>query len=56
MLQQILVFIVFGIAVGYLLKKFVLGPILESRRKAIPGTRTIDGHKTKCGNKDCGCH
>ncbi|WP_157663427.1 MULTISPECIES: hypothetical protein [unclassified Gilvibacter] len=54
MIQKILVFVVFAIAVGYLLKKFVWNPIFESRRK--PAVGTLDGGKTKCGNKDCGCH
>ena len=56
MFQQILVITVFAIAVGFLLKKFVLAPILESRRKAASGVGTLDGGKTKCGNKNCGCH
>jgi hypothetical protein len=52
-MQTILVLITFCIATGYLLKKFVWNPIFESRQKTTP---TLDGNKTKCGKKDCGCH
>lgn len=53
MFQTVLVFLVFSLALGYLLKKFVWNPIFESRKKSMG---TLDGDKTKCGNKDCGCH
>ncbi|MEZ4875232.1 MAG: hypothetical protein R2793_07255 [Flavobacteriaceae bacterium] len=52
-MQTILVIITFGIALFFLLKKFVWSPIFESRKKSLG---TLDGGKTKCGNKDCGCH
>ncbi len=52
-MQTVLVLITFSLAVGFLLKKFVWDPIFESTRKTIS---TVDGERTKCGNKDCGCH
>ncbi len=52
-MQTILVISTFCIAAGFLLKKFVWNPIFETRGKS---TGTLDGGKTKCGNKDCGCH
>lgn len=52
-MQTILVIITFCIATGFLLKKFVWNPIFEARQKSLG---TLDGGKTKCGNKDCGCH
>ncbi|WP_435578151.1 hypothetical protein [Gilvibacter sp.] len=54
MIQKTLVLIVFAFAAGFLLKNFVWNPIFESRRKTTAGT--LDGGKTKCGDKDCGCH
>lgn len=51
-MQTILVLITFALALGFLLKKFVWDPVFESQKKSL---RTIDGQKTKCGNKDCGC-
>ena len=51
--QTVLVLLVFCIALGYLLKKFVWVPIFESRKRTVG---TLDGGKTKCGNKDCACH
>jgi flagellar biogenesis protein FliO len=52
-MQTILVILTFSVAAGYVLKKFVWSPIFEGRQKT---SGTIDGGKTKCGNKDCGCH
>ena len=52
-MQFILVFVTFILALGYLVKKFVWTPIFETRIKS---STTLDGQKTKCGNKDCGCH
>tara|TARA_B100001057_G_C22602735_1_gene853443 strand:+ start:258 stop:416 length:159 start_codon:yes stop_codon:yes gene_type:complete len=52
-MQTILVIITFSLAVAYIVKKFVWTPVFESRGKA---SGTLDGGKTKCGNKDCGCH
>ena len=52
-MQTILVILTFILAVGFLLKKFVWDSIFEGRQKA-PGT--LDGGKTKCGDKNCGCH
>ena len=52
-MQTILVLITFTLALGYMLKKFVWTPVFETRKKSLG---TIDGQKTKCGNKDCGCH
>ena len=46
-IQSILVYIVLAIAVGYLVKKFVL-----PARLFAPGKR---GDKV-CGQDDCGCH
>ena len=52
-MQTILVLITFLIAAGFLIKKFVWNPIFEGRQSA---SGTLDGDKTKCGKKDCGCH
>lgn len=52
-MQTILVLITFLIAAGFLLKKFVWNPIFEGRQNS---GGTLDGGKTKCGKKDCGCH
>ncbi|HPF09830.1 MAG TPA: hypothetical protein PKW08_10645 [Flavobacteriaceae bacterium] len=52
-MQTILVLLIFGVALGYLLKKFVWNPLVESPKKT---TGTLDGGKTKCGKKDCQCH
>jgi hypothetical protein len=52
-MQTILVIIIFSAAAGFLLKKFVWNPIFETRDKS---SRTLDGDRTKCGKKDCGCH
>jgi hypothetical protein len=52
-MQTILVILVFSLAAGYLLKKFVWNPIFEGRQKSLG---TLDGGKTKCGDKDCSCH
>lgn len=52
-MQTVLVLITFTLAVGFLLKKFVWEPIFESRKKTVT---TMDGGRTKCGNKDCACH
>lgn len=51
-MQTILVIIVFALALGFLLKKFIYVPVMETRRKT---THTLDGDRTKCGNKNCGC-
>ncbi len=53
-MQTTLVILTFVIATGYILKKFVWNPLFENRKKTTLGT--LDGDKTKCGNKDCGCH
>ncbi|GER58783.1 hypothetical protein [Patiriisocius marinus] len=53
MIQGILVFITFIIAVGYVLNKFIIAPIIE-KKKVLPNT--LDGGKTKCGSSNCGCH
>ncbi|MCT8339233.1 hypothetical protein [Luteirhabdus pelagi] len=53
-MQTILVFITFALAVGFLLKKFIYDPIVDSRKTTPIGT--LDGGKTKCGKSDCGCH
>ncbi|MFS4455109.1 hypothetical protein [Maribacter sp. 2304DJ31-5] len=46
-LQHILVYITVAMAVGYMLKKFVLPKSLLSSKK----------RNTKaCGQEDCGCH
>jgi hypothetical protein len=54
-MQTVLVLITFSLAVGFLLKKFVWDPISESRKKVV-SSPTLDGGRTKCGNKDCACH
>ncbi len=46
-LQNILVFITVTLAVGYLVKKFLLPKTLYASKK--------EKSKT-CGNSDCGCH
>lgn len=51
-MQTTLVIITFCLAAGFILKKFVWNPIFESRKRSLG---TLDGGKTKCGNKDCGC-
>lgn len=51
-MQTTLVIITFALASGFLLKKFVWNPVFESRKRSLG---TLDGGKTKCGNKDCGC-
>ncbi|MAN28276.1 MAG: FeoB-associated Cys-rich membrane protein [Mesonia sp.] len=45
MIQEILVFITFLIAVGFLVKKF----FWKSPKKAT-------GSESACGKSDCGCH
>ena len=52
-MQTLLVLITFSLAAGFLIRKFVWNPLFESRQTP-PGT--LDGGKTKCGKKDCGCH
>ena len=51
-MQIILVIITFCLASGFLLKKFVWNPIFEAKSKS---NGTLDGGRTKCSNKDCGC-
>ncbi|SEM08317.1 hypothetical protein SAMN04487910_4096 [Aquimarina amphilecti] len=46
-IQNILVFIVFAIAIAFLIKKFVWKPKVVATNKKIPGN---------CGNNGCGCH
>lgn len=53
MIQPLLVLITFILAAGFLIKKFVWKPIFELKNKT---SKTIDGHKIKCGKSDCGCH
>ncbi len=52
-MQTVLVIIIFALAVGFLLKKFLWTPVFEIRQKT---AGTLDGDKTKCGKNDCGCH
>ena len=52
-MQTVLVISTFTLAAGYLLKKFVWNPIFVRDQKSI---RTLDGGKTKCGDKDCACN
>lgn len=52
-MQNVLVIITFSLALVFILKKFVWAPIFEGRKKS---TGTLDGGKTKCGEKDCKCH
>ena len=46
-LQSILAYLILALAIGFLLKKYVL-----------PKSLFASGKKTthKCGNDDCGCH
>lgn len=53
MLQGILVLITFVIAVGYILNKFVIAPIIEKKKVL---SSSVDGDKSKCGSSNCGCH
>ncbi|WP_299258701.1 hypothetical protein [uncultured Aquimarina sp.] len=46
-IQNILVLIVFTIAIGFLIKKFFWKPQVSSVNKKIPGS---------CGKGGCGCH
>ncbi|MBU2948061.1 hypothetical protein [Zobellia uliginosa] len=46
-LQPILVYIVLAIAVGYLVKKFLLPKALFTHKK---------GNTKACGQDSCGCH
>lgn len=46
MIQQIIVYIIVAVAVGYLVKKF----FLPKRVKAVAGKESA------CGKSDCGCH
>lgn len=52
-MQTVLVILTFVLAAAFLLKKFVWDSIFEGRQKT---SGTLDGGKTKCGDKDCGCH
>ncbi len=52
-MQTILVVLVFCLASGFLIKKFVWTPIFETQQKS---SGTLDGGKTKCGDNNCGCH
>jgi uncharacterized membrane protein YwzB len=46
LLQEILVFIIFAIAVGYMITKFIWKPaLLKARKKS----------DKNCGVSDCGC-
>jgi len=47
-LQNILVLVVFGLAIGFLVKKFVRKPIASSNPKK--------NSSKSCGSSDCGCH
>ncbi|SMC36729.1 hypothetical protein SAMN05660703_0601 [Cellulophaga tyrosinoxydans] len=44
-LQNILLFITLGIAVGYIVKKFFL-----------PKKFSVTKKQKSCGSSDCGCH
>lgn len=52
-MQTLLVLLTFGFALAFLLKKFVWAPIFDNQKKS---SGTLDGGKTKCGEKDCKCH
>lgn len=47
LLQEILVFITFIIAVGYMITKFIWKPAFLKAKKA---------EDKACGVSDCGCH
>jgi hypothetical protein len=47
LLQQILVYLILALAVGYIVKKFFLPKSLFASKKR--GTKA-------CGQEDCGCH
>jgi flagellar biogenesis protein FliO len=51
-MQTLLVIITFSLAAGFLVKKFIWNPIFEGKQKTMG---TLDGGRTKCGKKDCGC-
>ncbi|WP_199912772.1 hypothetical protein [Aquimarina aquimarini] len=46
-IQNILVFLTFAIAVGFLIKKFLWKPALSSAKKK---------SSKSCGDSGCGCH
>lgn len=46
-LQNILMFITLGIAVGYVVKKYFLPKSLFANKKQ---------NSKSCGSNDCGCH
>ena len=45
--QQIVVYIIVILAIGYMVNKFLLPKSLFSSKK---------GNKKACGQDDCGCH
>jgi len=47
MLQNILVYLILAIAIGYIAKKFFLPKRLFASKKA---------NSKSCDQKDCGCH
>ncbi|WP_299213429.1 hypothetical protein [uncultured Aquimarina sp.] len=47
LIQNILVLIVFAIAIGFLIKKFFWKPQVSSANKKTPGS---------CAKGGCGCH
>ncbi len=47
LIQNILVLVVFVVAIGFLIKKFFWKPQISSLNKKSPGT---------CGKNGCGCH
>jgi hypothetical protein len=47
LLQQILVYLILALAVGYIVKKFFLPKSLFASKEK--GTKV-------CGQEDCGCH
>jgi len=48
-MQIVLVILIFCLAAGYLLKKFIWYPIIEMQQKK-------KGKTTTCGKNNCGCH
>jgi len=46
-IQNILVYIIVAVAIGYLVKKYFLPKTLFSSKKT---------NGTSCGDNDCGCH
>lgn len=47
LIQEIIVLVIFSLAVGYILTKFIWKPTFLKRGK---------NSRKNCGGSDCGCH